>query len=60
MKNSISTFEIPVNDLDRAIHFYQQVFGYELERVTIFTLMKFISLLERSHKFCGIRDRRTV
>ncbi len=35
MKNNINPviyFEIPVNDLDRAEHFYRQVFGYEFER----------------------------
>lgn len=35
MKNPVSYFEIPVSDLDRAVAFYESVFGYELERVTI-------------------------
>lgn len=32
MKNPVGYFEIPVTDLDRAIVFYQNVFGYEFER----------------------------
>jgi uncharacterized protein len=32
MKNPVGYFEIPVNDLDRAVSFYEQVFGYEFER----------------------------
>ncbi|MCU0532776.1 MAG: VOC family protein [Hydrococcus sp. Prado102] len=35
MKNPVSTFEIPVSDLDRAIKFYEKVFGYKFERVAI-------------------------
>lgn len=35
MKNPVSYFEIPVNDLDRTIDFYQKVFGYEFERTAI-------------------------
>ena len=30
-KNPVNWFEIPVNDLDRATSFYENVFGYELE-----------------------------
>jgi len=33
--NPVGYFEIPVNDLDRAIIFYQRVFGYQFERVVI-------------------------
>ncbi|WP_106524625.1 VOC family protein [Taibaiella chishuiensis] len=33
--NPVLFFEIPVSDLDRAEHFYQQVFGYDFERETI-------------------------
>lgn len=35
MKNPVGYFEIPVNDLDRAIHFYEKVFGYELEKIAV-------------------------
>lgn len=35
MKNPVGYFEIPVSDLDRAIHFYERVFGYDFEQVTI-------------------------
>lgn len=35
MKNPVGYFEIPVNDLDRAISFYAKVFGYEFERTTV-------------------------
>jgi len=35
MQNPVGYFEIPVNDLDRAVSFYEQVFGYEFERVTV-------------------------
>lgn len=35
MKNPVGYFEIPVNDLDRAIAFYTHVFGYEFERTEI-------------------------
>ena len=35
MKNPACYFEIPVRDLDRAVQFYQQVFGYRFERTTI-------------------------
>ncbi len=30
--NPLVYFEIPVNDLDRAVEFYSKVFGYEFER----------------------------
>ncbi|MEH6420906.1 VOC family protein [Pseudomonas sp. CGJS7] len=33
--NPASYFEIPVDDLDRAIGFYAAVFGYEFERASI-------------------------
>lgn len=33
--NPVHHFEIPVTDMDRAVHFYQSVFGYELSRQTI-------------------------
>ncbi len=33
--NSVSYFEIPVTDLDRAIRFYEAVFGYVLERASV-------------------------
>jgi predicted enzyme related to lactoylglutathione lyase len=32
MKNQINWFEIPVSDMDRAISFYSNVFGYEMSR----------------------------
>jgi predicted enzyme related to lactoylglutathione lyase len=35
MKNPVSYFEIPVHDLDRAISFYEKVFGYDFERATV-------------------------
>jgi predicted enzyme related to lactoylglutathione lyase len=35
MKNPVGYFEIPVTDLDRAINFYQNVFGYEFERTVV-------------------------
>ncbi len=35
MKNPVGYFEIPVSDLDRAIGFYEKVFGYDFERATI-------------------------
>ena len=35
MNNPVGYFEVPVNDLERAITFYQQVFGYQFERVVI-------------------------
>jgi predicted enzyme related to lactoylglutathione lyase len=28
-------FEIPVNDIDRAMIFYQKVFGFQFERTSI-------------------------
>jgi predicted enzyme related to lactoylglutathione lyase len=31
MKNSVGCFEIPVDDLYRAISFYEKVFGYNFE-----------------------------
>lgn len=33
--NVVGWFEIPVHDLDRAVKFYESVFGYTLERVKI-------------------------
>jgi uncharacterized protein len=33
--NPVYHFEIPVADIDRAVRFYQSVFGYELSRQTI-------------------------
>lgn len=33
--NPVYHFEIPVTDMDRAVHFYQSVFGYELSRQTV-------------------------
>lgn len=35
MKNPVGYFEIPVNDLERAVKFYEIVFGYQLERAVI-------------------------
>ncbi len=35
MKNPVGYFEIPVNDLDRAISFYEKVFGYEFDRAMV-------------------------
>ena len=35
MRNPVGYFEIPAIDLDRAIVFYQTVFGYEFERETV-------------------------
>ena len=31
-KNVVGWFEIPVSDIDRAIKFYEDVFGYKLEK----------------------------
>lgn len=33
--NPVYHFEIPVTDLDRAVRFYESVFGYELSRQTV-------------------------
>jgi predicted enzyme related to lactoylglutathione lyase len=33
--NPVAYFEIPVTDLDRAMKFYTQVFGFSLERDTV-------------------------
>ena len=35
MKNPVCYFEIPVEDLERAIAFYTAVFGYQLKPATI-------------------------
>jgi uncharacterized protein len=35
MRPTVYYFEIPVNDLDRAIAFYSAVFGCELERIDV-------------------------
>jgi len=35
MKNPVVHFEIPVDDLVRAIAFYEAVFGHELKRVAV-------------------------
>ena len=35
MKNPVVHFEIPVDDLQRAIAFYEAVFGHELKRVAV-------------------------
>ncbi|AOY00980.1 VOC family protein [Jeongeupia sp. USM3] len=35
MKNPVVHFEIPVGDLERAIAFYEAVFGHELERLAV-------------------------
>jgi uncharacterized protein len=35
MKNPVGYFEIPVNDLDRAVNFYGKIFGYEFDRSTV-------------------------
>ncbi|MEO1208725.1 MAG: VOC family protein [Cyanobacteria bacterium J06638_20] len=35
MRNPVGYFEIPATDLDRAIAFYQTVFGYEFEREAV-------------------------
>lgn len=35
MKNLVTYFEIPVQDMARAVRFYEAVFGYALERATI-------------------------
>ncbi|KAM3101733.1 VOC family protein [Phormidesmis sp. 146-12] len=35
MRNPVGYFEIPVNDLDRAISFYEKVFGYTFERASV-------------------------
>ncbi|MCZ8170423.1 MAG: VOC family protein [Novosphingobium sp.] len=35
MTNPVFHFEIPVSDIDRAITFYQTVFGYRLTRQTV-------------------------
>lgn len=35
MENLVGYFEIPVNDLDRAVEFYENVFGYLFERTEI-------------------------
>jgi hypothetical protein len=35
MKNPVNSFEIPVDDLDRAARFYEAVFGCVLERAEV-------------------------
>lgn len=35
MKNPVCYFEIPVNDLERAIAFYTAVFSYKIERIEL-------------------------
>lgn len=35
MVNPVFHFEIPVTDMDRAVAFYQDVFGFELRRETV-------------------------
>ncbi|WP_104401724.1 VOC family protein [Vibrio penaeicida] len=35
MKNPVGYFEIPVRDIDRAIKFYEIVFGHQFERAVI-------------------------
>jgi predicted enzyme related to lactoylglutathione lyase len=35
MQNQVNYFEIPVDDLDRAIRFYQTVFGYVFQKTII-------------------------
>jgi predicted enzyme related to lactoylglutathione lyase len=35
MKNPVCYFEIPVTDLERAIEFYNTVFGYQFERAEV-------------------------
>ncbi len=35
MKNPVCFFEIPVNDVERAVAFYTAVFGYPFERLEI-------------------------
>jgi hypothetical protein len=35
MQNPVGYFEIAVSDLERAIRFYESVFGYDFERVEI-------------------------
>jgi len=35
MKNPVCYFEIPVADLDRAVAFYEAVFGFTFDRMTI-------------------------
>ena len=35
MNNPVVYFEIPVNDIDRAVIFYQNVFGNQFERTSI-------------------------
>ena len=35
MKNAVTWFEIPVSNLDKAIHFYETVFSMKMEPFTI-------------------------
>ena len=35
MENPVGYFEIPVNDLERAVEFYEIVFGYQFTRTEI-------------------------
>ena len=35
MPNPVFYFEIPVTDMDRAVAFYQRVFGFEFDRQTV-------------------------
>lgn len=34
-KNSVDWFEIPVLDINRAIHFYQNVFNIMLQKINL-------------------------
>lgn len=35
LKNYVNWFEIPVLDLDRAIGFYNQIYGFKMERMAV-------------------------
>ena len=52
MKNPVGYFEIPVNDLDRAIRFYEGVFGDKIERSALDGLE--MGLFPSSHQAQGI------
>lgn len=52
--NPVNWFEIPVVDLDRAVHFYQTVLGYELSRNDLGPIhMAFFPMLDNARGTSG-------
>ncbi len=40
MESALSWFEIPVDDIDRAQKFYEQIFLFEMQKMTVGTGLK--------------------